>query len=38
MVAFITIKTGRDAVFFEDRGLFELPLASDEPAIRLPDS
>ena len=27
MVAFITIKTGRDAVFFQNRGIFELPLA-----------
>jgi AAA family ATP:ADP antiporter len=27
MVAFIVIKTGRDAVFFQDRGLFELPQA-----------
>ena len=27
MVAFIAIKTGRDAVFFQDSGLNELPLA-----------
>ena len=27
MVGFIIIKTGRDSVFFQDQGLFDLPLA-----------